>query len=95
MPRHFKAIVIATLFVSLTGCGTVMNLMPKSHALPKGSGEKAVYGGVVFDVATVSEAEWPWEKLLGILMLLMIDLPLSLGMDTATLPITIPVTLIR
>lgn len=91
----FKAVVIMALVISLAGCGTVLNLMPESHALPKGSGEKGIYGGVVFDVDTVSAAEWPWEKLVGIFMLLFIDLPLSVVLDTATLPITIPVTLSR
>jgi uncharacterized protein YceK len=49
---------------------------------------------VSIDAQALSEAKWPWEKLWGILVLT-IEFPLSLVMDTVTLPVTIPVSLSR
>jgi uncharacterized protein YceK len=86
-------LLVAVLLVPLSGCGTVMNFLPDNHVFP-GSGEKAVYGGVVYDVTGAGKAEGFWETLL-VAFLLLIDLPLSAAMDTVTLPITIPVTLSR
>jgi uncharacterized protein YceK len=88
-----SSLLLAGLLVPLAGCGTVMNFLPDNHVFP-GSGEKAIYGGVSYDVTGAGKAEGFWEALL-VALLLVIDLPLSAGMDTVTLPITIPVTLCR
>jgi uncharacterized protein YceK len=88
-----STLLLALLLVPLAGCGTVMNFLPDNHVFPD-SGEKAIYGGVCYDVKGAGKAEGFWETLV-VGFLLILDLPLSVAMDTVTLPITIPVTLCR
>jgi uncharacterized protein YceK len=86
---------IAITVFSQTGCGTILNFWaPEGHGDRGDLGHMRIYGGVVIDARTLSEAQWPWEKL-GTILVLIIEFPLSLVMDTATLPVTIPVTLSR
>jgi uncharacterized protein YceK len=77
------------------GCGTIMNFWPKVDSGQREEiGKMRVYGGVRIDAQTFSEAAGPWQKLLT-LLILVVEFPLSLVMDTVTLPVTIPVTLSR
>ncbi len=88
--------LVAVLGFSLAGCGTIMNFMEAgTPGLPESAGQKAIYGGVVIDADLISSSEWFFEKVKALFLAGLIDLPLSLVMDTITLPITIPVTLSR
>jgi uncharacterized protein YceK len=95
MKRTFGIMIVAIAAISQTGCGTVFNFWPKDeHSTHEEIGQMRVYGGVRMDGRAFSEASWPWQKLLAILILT-VEFPLSLVMDTITLPVTIPVTLSR
>jgi len=81
--------------ISQMGCGTVFNFWPRTeHSTLDEMGKMRIYGGVRLDGQAYSQAAWPWGKLLTIFVLL-VEFPLSLVMDTVTLPVTIPVTLSR
>jgi uncharacterized protein YceK len=95
MGRSLGIAIIAVLVISQAGCGTVMNFSPKVESSQREEiGRMRIYGGVRIDAQTLSEAAWPWQKLLTLLVLT-VEFPLSLVMDTVTLPVTIPVTLSR
>jgi uncharacterized protein YceK len=94
MNLRLKLMAIPALVLFLGGCGTIVNFVPPFKGSRDEFGLMRIYGGVRIDVATLSEAEWLWQKLLTILILI-VELPLSFTMDTVTLPITIPVTLSR
>ena len=95
MKRALGIMIVAMAVISQMGCGTVFNFWPKDeHSVHEEIGQMRVYGGVRLDAQALSEARWPWGKLLGILILT-VEFPLSLVLDTATLPVTIPVTLSR
>jgi uncharacterized protein YceK len=97
--------VLAALFLSLLpiGCGTTMNCADKDDVkLQKAvnSPHNWVYGGVQWDalfirdgiVATATEpSEYPGQKLenTGLILLAVIDIPLSFVFDTLTLPTTV------
>ncbi len=94
--RSFGVALVAALGISLSGCGTVMNFMEAgSSGLPESAGHKSIYGGVVIDVDLISLADGFAETVTAVFLAGLIDLPLSLVMDTVTLPITIPMTLSR
>jgi len=95
MRRSLGIAIIAIGVISQMGCGTIMNFSPKVDSGQREEiGKMRIYGGVSIDAQTLSEAAWPWQKLLTILFLT-VEFPLSLVMDTVTLPVTIPVTLSR
>jgi uncharacterized protein YceK len=95
MKRALGITFVAISVFSQMGCGTIMNLMPKGQdQIREEIGQMRIYGGVVIDAHAYSEAEGPWRKLLTFLFLT-VEFPLSLAMDTATLPITIPVSASR
>jgi uncharacterized protein YceK len=94
--RSFQAALVAAFGFSLSGCGTIMNFMEAgTPGLPESAGQKSIYGGVVIDIDLISSSEWFFEKVKALFLAGLIDLPLSLVMDTVTLPITIPMTLNR
>ena len=94
MRRSIGIAILAIFVISQTGCGTIMNFSPKFDSGQREEiGKMRVYGGVRIDAQTFSEASG-WQKLLT-LLLLTVEFPLSLVMDTVTLPVTIPVTLSR
>jgi uncharacterized protein YceK len=94
--RSFGVALVAALGFTLSGCGTVMNFMEAgSSGLPESAGHKSIYGGIVIDIDLISTSEWVGEKLTALFLAGLIDLPLSLVMDTVTLPVTIPMTLSR
>ncbi len=87
--------ILAMVVLSQIGCGTIMNFMPKvERGQREELGMMRIYGGVRIDAQTLSDASWPWQKILTFLFLT-VEFPLSLVLDTATLPVTIPVTLSR
>jgi uncharacterized protein YceK len=92
--KPLKLAAIAVLAVSLGGCGTIFNLVPRGKGMRDDFGLVRVYGGLRIDGAVLSEAEWIWMKLWAILVM-MVEMPLSFVLDTVTLPVTIPVTLSR
>ncbi len=95
MKRALGIAIVVVAAISQTGCGTVFNFLPKdAQSTHEEMGRMRVYGGVRMDGQALSEAPWVWRKLLG-LLILTVEFPLSLVMDTATLPVTIPVTLSR
>lgn len=86
---------VALAAISQAGCGTILNFWSSDgHGYREDYGQMDIYGGVSIDAQALSEAQWPWEKL-GAILVLLVEFPLSLVMDTATLPVTIPVTLNR
>jgi len=94
--RFFGAVLVAALALSPAGCGTVMNFMEEgTPGLPESAGQKSIYGGVAVDVDLISSSDWFFEKVKALLLAGLIDLPLSLVMDTLTLPVTIPMSLSR
>ena len=93
MKRTLGITIVATALLSQVGCGTVFNFWPKDeHSAHEEIGQMRVYGGIRMDGQALGEAKWPWGKLLGVIILA-VEFPLSLVMDTATLPVTIPVSL--
>jgi uncharacterized protein YceK len=95
MKRALGVTIAALALLSQAGCGTVFNFWPKDeHSVHEDMGKMRVYGGVRLDGQALGEARWPWGKVLahpdpdG-------RISLSLVMDTATLPVTIPVSLSR
>jgi uncharacterized protein YceK len=94
--RSFGVALVAVLGFSLSGCGTAMNFMEAgSRGLPESAGHKSIYGGVTIDVDLISSSEGFAETVTALFLAGLIDLPLSLVMDTVTLPVTIPMTLSR
>jgi len=95
MKHALRITIVAVALVSQVGCGTVFNFWPRDeHTAHEEIGQMRIYGGVRMDGKALSEQPWPWGKLLAILILTA-EFPLSLVMDTVTLPVTIPVTLSR
>jgi uncharacterized protein YceK len=98
MYRTQTAWLAAALVCALGGCGTIGNLADPSRTKP--------FGGVIRDCEAsgwlmneVSEApKKPAAETAGLALaapLVTVDLPLSLVADTVTLPIAIPVALMR
>ncbi len=83
--------ILTAILLSVCSCGTFMGTHNKGWA---------VYRGVRHDASKISKLgfscgrEWGCLPLLGS-TLYTIDVPLSFVADTATLPITIPVSLLR
>jgi len=95
MRRTLGITFVAIAVISQMGCGTILNFWSSNgHGYREDYGQMEIYGGVSIDAQALSEAQWPWQKLWGILVLT-IEFPLSLVMDTVTLPVTIPVSLSR
>jgi uncharacterized protein YceK len=95
MRRSLGIAFLGIVVISQAGCGTALNFWSSDgHGYREDYGQMGIYGGVVIDAQALSEAPWPWEKLWALLVLT-VEFPLSLVMDTATLPVTIPVTLSR
>lgn len=94
--QSFRVALVAALGFWLSGCGTVMNFMEAGSAgLPGSAGHKSIYGGVTIDADLISSSEGFEETATALFLAGLIDLPLSLVMDTVTLPVTIPMTLSR
>ena len=94
--RSFRVALVAALAFPLSGCGTVMNFMEAgSTGLPESAGHKSIYGGVAIDVDLIATSEGFSETVTAVFLAGLIDLPLSLVMDTVTLLVTIPMTLSR
>ncbi len=94
------AACLAVGAMSLSGCGTICNLVDGYSPPPVGSQRPAVYGGVLLDLSVLDEIERHPPKELDKgdprpvmvwMVCLMVDLPLSCVGDTLTLPITLPV----
>jgi uncharacterized protein YceK len=84
--------LVGIVVISQMGCGTVLNFWSsQGHGYRDDYGQMEIYGGVAIDAQALSEAKGTWEKLWAILFLT-VEFPLSLVLDTATLPVTIPVT---
>jgi uncharacterized protein YceK len=93
MKRTFGLTIVAIAVISQMGCGTVFNFWPRDeNTVHEEIGQMRVYGGIRMDGQALGEARWPWGKFLAFLVLT-VEFPLSLVMDTATLPVTIPVSL--
>ena len=96
MSKPFKSAMIAIGVVSLGGCGTVANFAGFPGHPPIG-GDQSIYGGVGVHVEALGK-EFSGPDLLpaiGQVLFSLIDLPLSLGMDTVTLPITVFIAISR
>jgi uncharacterized protein YceK len=82
--------------LSLSGCGTIWNFDIGADAggLRR---ETRIYGGVQVDAEAVGKVVEPWNSGWGrvIAGLFIFDVPLSLAGDTLTLPVTIPMALLR
>lgn len=81
-----KCAAVITLALSLSGCGTIINFIPKNA---EHQDEYCrIYGGVRTEIRVIgSEQKGLYAGYANIVKVLMvIDFPLSLAMDTATLP---------
>ncbi|MBI1311611.1 YceK/YidQ family lipoprotein [bacterium] len=108
MNRIAASLLTSVVFLTLSGCGTIMNVHeftvgppPEQSAFKPGTygGAKAVYGGVKFDARHGTDwlresVEEPPMALAG-LYVWIIDLPISAIGDTITLPVTIPAAIDR
>jgi len=87
MRRLFSLLIVLSVVLVLTGCGATMNL----------SREGRVYGGVMFDTEYARYAYYHMShekrvtKWVGVplILLCVVDLPMSFAVDTLTLPYTI------
>ncbi len=77
-----KVLVFFLLSILLSACGTCINLKDYEETTP--------YGGVIFDFA-MTQSDFNFTPGPVFTVLAIIDMPLSLALDTATLPYTIPV----
>ncbi|HXX95316.1 MAG TPA: YceK/YidQ family lipoprotein [Planctomycetota bacterium] len=82
--------------ISSTGCGTIVTFTGVGGP-PDPLFEPRIYGGVRLDgqglgvgASSYHGFDLGWVKII-----LLVDLPISLAMDTVTLPITIPIELTR
>ena len=90
-PQRWVALACFSL-LTLSGCGTVANLVnPTEDRLRLGSAGPHVYGGLRMDVDILDSP----GHLGPLLPFFVIDVPLSLVLDTALLPLTIPYSLLR
>jgi uncharacterized protein YceK len=98
MYRRRMAWLVAALVCALGGCGTIGNLSDPNQTKP--------FGGVIRDanasswlMSEASEAlKKPAAEKAGLVLavpILTMDLPLSLAADTVTLPITLPMAMMR
>lgn len=77
--RQRPTLHFAFALAALTGCGTIKNFDDDGLAEP--------YGGTLIDAQMIGKGEMSFLPYL--------DLPISIALDTATLPYTIPATLIE
>jgi hypothetical protein len=90
MFRIIRWAIGGVLVVSRSDCGTMLNVVkPPGHDLRKNHGRMEIHGGI--DMGVVSEAEWPWTNSWAFLVM-SVEFPPSLRVDTATLPVTAPAT---
>jgi len=86
VPGLLKAALVATTALSLGGCGTISNFVPKDP--PNQSKSYRIYGGVRREVEILGEGNGHPENYMEVLkFFIVLDFPLSLALDTATLPI--------
>ena len=91
--RWILALVMA---FALSGCGTLFDTLGEkkkrgqqrglSHELS--GGKLRIYGGLRWDIEILAEAKAGW-----LLLLFVIDIPVSAAVDTLLLPLTIPYNL--
>ena len=90
-----RTAAIAALVMVSGGCASILNLvlgMPDDL----GDGRTAIYGGVRMDWTDFHRASANPEGNAGLIRLICsLDLLPSLALDTVTLPITVPVVLLR
>lgn len=103
-----KAVAALVLAAGLSGCGTIVNLTVGTDTGVKKGGSAfggylggtvyrtEIYGGILNDIHTLDDEfrRGGWYLLL-VPWIALIDFPLSLAADTATLIITVPVVLTR
>ena len=89
MRTILRAVTLAGLLCSITGCGTILTLagMGESSDPPIRPG---IYSGVRFDCWQLNHSEWygAGSMALPFLCCLLLDHPLSLVADTLLLPFT-------
>ena len=82
------------LLLCFTGCGTVANFFPGEERMVDSPGYR-VYGGLRYDWEVLAKTDgWGHPDLSWFFKpIFFIDLPLSLALDTVTLPATIIIAL--
>jgi uncharacterized protein YceK len=93
MNRLSSLVLLGLMLTCLGGCGTFLNFADFHGARPE-FGDERIYGGVAIDFLAISEIDGVWTAIF-VPLAMLIELPLSLVMDTLTLPITIPTQLGR
>lgn len=95
--RAAPSLLLACAVLVLAGCGTLSDTFGDDRRRDNGEhlsrvrgGRMRIYGGIRFDLEILSEAKAGW-----MLAIYVIDLPISLAMDTLFLPFTIPYNLSR
>jgi uncharacterized protein YceK len=91
------AVLIGILSLGSLGCGTIITFAGAPSSKPDPDIRPELYGGVRVDAQVLGAGDTRYHDTdLGIFKLcFLLDLPLSLALDTATLPITIPIVIIR
>src|SRR4051812_29125504 len=92
-----RCIAPSALLMGLAGCGTLGNMIPGEKRGIDNPPPYRIFGGTRLDCEIIGKREgWGHPDLSWFFKpACVIDTPLSLGMDTVTLPITVIITLIR
>ncbi len=90
-----RLLLVLTLALALSGCGTTFDMFGKKRKGPpvrtKGlspklpGGKMRIYGGVRWDIEVLADANAGW-----LLVVFLIDVPISASFDTLLLPFTVP-----
>lgn len=86
------------LAFALSGCGTLFDTLGDKHKKSErtglshelSGGKLRIYGGLRWDIEILAEAKAGW-----LLLLFVIDIPVSAAVDTLLLPLTIPYNLAK
>ena len=91
--RHVRIAVILVIMVFISGCGTFVNLAFEQMHVDDPSVKTRIYGGIRLNLGVMGNSIQSGR--IGLLMFHILDFPLSLVMDTLTLPFTLFVELNR
>jgi uncharacterized protein YceK len=93
-----RLLLAFVLAFAVSGCGTLFDTLgdKKKRDDPRGisptpdGGKLRIYGGLRWDLEVLAEAKAGW-----LLLLFVVDIPVSAAVDTLLLPLTIPYNLAK
>src|SRR5579862_5089835 len=96
-PKCIFGVLIVILLLGSLGCGTIITFAGAPSSKPDPEIRPELYGGIRWDAQVLGDGDITYHGTdLGIIKLcFLLDLPLSLALDTATLPITLPIVIVR